>query len=115
MTWSSLAGLPIVARSESTRAKVGGTLKPEYRVQNRQRHGERVAEAVGMPLRGLDRRVTQQRGDAKGDQAGRHSIRSVLASLAEGATTAEILADFPTLSEDDVREDLPMPELPIKR
>ncbi len=80
-----------------------------------QRHGERVAEAVGMPLRGLDRRVTQQRGDAKGDQAGRHSIRSVLTSLAEGATTAEILADFPTLSEDDVREDLPMPELPIKR
>jgi len=50
----------------------------------------------------------------------------VLASLAEGATTAEILADFPTLSEDDVRaaiafaatsaqEDLPVPEWPIKR
>ena len=56
----------------------------------------------------------------------RVTLRSVLASLAEGATTAEILADFPTLSEDDVRaaiafaatsaqEDLPLPELPIKR
>jgi uncharacterized protein (DUF433 family) len=27
----------------------------------------------------------------------------VLASLAEGATTDEILADFPALSEEDVR------------
>ncbi len=56
----------------------------------------------------------------------RVTLRSVLASLAEGATTAEILADFPTLSEDDVRaaiafaatsaqEDLPVPEWPIKR
>ena len=56
----------------------------------------------------------------------RVTLRTVLASLAEGATTAEILADFPTLSEDDVRaaiafaatsaqEDLPLPELPIKR
>jgi len=50
----------------------------------------------------------------------------VLASLAEGAATAEILADFPTLSEEDVRaaiafaatsaqEDLPLTELPVKR
>jgi uncharacterized protein (DUF433 family) len=50
----------------------------------------------------------------------------VLASLAEGATTADILADFPTLSEEDVRaaiafaamsaqEDLPVAEAPIKR
>jgi hypothetical protein len=46
--------------------------------------------------------------------------------LAEGATTAEILADFPTLSEEDVRaaiaiaagsasEDMPLIETPIKR
>jgi uncharacterized protein (DUF433 family) len=46
--------------------------------------------------------------------------------LAEGATTPEILADFPTLAEEDVRaaiafaatsaqEDLPVSELPIKR
>ena len=56
----------------------------------------------------------------------RVTLRTVLASLAEGATTGEILADFPTLSEDDVRaaiafaaisaqEDLPLTESPIKR
>lgn len=56
----------------------------------------------------------------------RVTLRTVLASLAEGATTAEILADFPTLSEEDVRaaiafaatsaqEDLPLTELPIQR
>ena len=33
----------------------------------------------------------------------RVSLRTVLASLAEGATEAEILADFPTLSREDVR------------
>jgi uncharacterized protein (DUF433 family) len=33
----------------------------------------------------------------------RVTLRTVLASLAEGATTAEILADFPTLREEDVR------------
>jgi len=53
----------------------------------------------------------------------RVTLRSVLASLAEGASTHEILADFPTLVEEDVRaavafaaasaaEDLPMPEIP---
>ena len=56
----------------------------------------------------------------------RVTLKTVLASLAEGATTAEILADFPTLSEEDVRaaiafaaasaqEDLPLAEIPIKR
>ena len=56
----------------------------------------------------------------------RVTLRTVLASLAEGATTAEILADFPTLSDEDVRaaiafaaasaqEDLPVAELPLKR
>ncbi len=56
----------------------------------------------------------------------RVTLRTVLASLAEGATTAEILADFPTLTEDDVRaaiafaamsaqEDLPTAEVPVKR
>ena len=56
----------------------------------------------------------------------RVTLKTVLASLAEGATTAEILADFPTLSEEDVRaaiafaaassqEDLPSPETPVKR
>ena len=56
----------------------------------------------------------------------RVTLRTVLASLAEGATTVEILADFPTLTEDDVRatiafaatsaqEDLPIAEVPVKR
>ena len=30
-------------------------------------------------------------------------VRVILASLAEGATTAEILEDFPSLEEDDIR------------
>lgn len=56
----------------------------------------------------------------------RVTLKTVLASLAEGATIAEILADFPTLSEEDVRaaiafaaasaqEDLPLVETPVKR
>ena len=56
----------------------------------------------------------------------RVTLKTLLASLAEGATTAEILADFPTLAEEDVRaaiafaaasaqEDLPLPEIPVKR
>ena len=55
----------------------------------------------------------------------RVTLRTVLASLAEGATTAEILADFPTLCDEDVRaaiafaatsaqEDLPVAESPIR-
>ena len=53
----------------------------------------------------------------------RVTLRTVLASLAEGATVQEILEDFPTLTEDDVRaviafaaasaeEDLPAPGVP---
>ena len=53
----------------------------------------------------------------------RVTLRTVLASLAEGATVAEILQDFPTLNEDLVRaaivfaaasaqEDLPSPGVP---
>lgn len=53
----------------------------------------------------------------------RVTVRTVLASLAEGAWIDEILADFPTLTEEQVRaviafaaasaeEDLPMPSIP---
>ena len=53
----------------------------------------------------------------------RVTLRTVLASLAEGATVDEILSDFPTLTEEDVRaviafaaasteEDLPIPSTP---
>jgi len=50
-------------------------------------------------------------------------LRTILASLAEGDTTEEILADFPSLTKTDVKaviafaaasaeEDLPIPGLP---
>lgn len=53
----------------------------------------------------------------------RVTLRSVLASLAEGDSIGSILEDFPTLTEEDVRaaiafaaasagEDLPIPEIP---
>lgn len=53
----------------------------------------------------------------------RVTIRTILASLAEGASIEEILEDFPTLTEQDVRaviafaaasaeEDLPSPSVP---
>ena len=53
----------------------------------------------------------------------RVTLRTVLASLAEGASARDILADFPTLTEEDVRaviafaamsaeEDLPLPPIP---
>lgn len=53
----------------------------------------------------------------------RVTVRTVLASLAEGMSVDEIVADFPTLSSDAVRaviafaaisteEDLPIPALP---
>ncbi len=36
-------------------------------------------------------------------QGTRVTLRTVLASLAEGATIAGVLEDFPTLTEEDVR------------
>lgn len=53
----------------------------------------------------------------------RVTIRTVLASLAEGDSIESILDDFPTLTKEDVRaviafaaasaeEDLPVPEVP---
>jgi uncharacterized protein (DUF433 family) len=73
-------------------------------------------------------RIVRDQGVVSGEpvfKGTRVTLRTVLASLAEGATTAEILSDFPTLSEEDVRaaivfaatsaqEDLPLAELPIK-
>lgn len=54
----------------------------------------------------------------------RVTLRTVLASLAEGARIEEIIQDFPTLTEDDVRaviafaaisaeEDLPIQSTPV--
>jgi len=53
----------------------------------------------------------------------RVTLRTVLASLAEGADAGEIIRSFPALTRDDVRaaiafaataaeEDLPIPEIP---
>jgi uncharacterized protein (DUF433 family) len=53
----------------------------------------------------------------------RVTLRTVMASLADGETVEQIVASFPTLSEQQVRaaiafaaasvqEDLPLPELP---
>ena len=53
----------------------------------------------------------------------RVTLRTILASLAEGATVVEILEAFPSLTEEDVRaviafaaasaqEDMPVSELP---
>jgi uncharacterized protein (DUF433 family) len=53
----------------------------------------------------------------------RVTLRTILASLAEGASIDDLLADFPTLKEQDVRaaiafaaasatEDLPLKSLP---
>ncbi len=53
----------------------------------------------------------------------RVTLRTVLASLAEGDSQAEILADFPSLKPEDIKaaiafaaasagEDLPLPSLP---
>jgi uncharacterized protein (DUF433 family) len=50
-------------------------------------------------------------------------LRTILASLAEGASNEEILSDFPTLKEEDIRaiiafaaasveEDLPVTNIP---
>lgn len=67
-------------------------------------HGRRMAaeeQAMNYDER-IDRRPNLAGGEAviKGTRV---TLRTVLASLAEGATTADILADFPTLTEADVR------------
>lgn len=67
---------------------------------------------------GRDPKVAGGQAVIKGTRV---TLRTVLASLAEGATTEEILEDFPTLTEADVRaaiafaaasaqEDLPLAE-----
>lgn len=72
-----------------------------------------------------DRIVRDQRicGGQPVIEGTRVTLRTVLASLAEGATVQEILEDFPTLTEHDVlaviafaassaQEDLPLPGIP---
>ena len=80
-----------------------------------------------MPLNYQDRihRDPRVAGGEAAIRGTRVTLRTVLASLAEGATTAELLEDFPTLTEEDVRaaiafaaasaqEDLPLAEAPVR-
>lgn len=70
----------------------------------------------------------ERRQDVCGGQAvirgTRVPLRTILASLAEGATAHEIVSDFPTVSVDavqgviayaaaSVEEDLPVPAVPL--
>jgi uncharacterized protein (DUF433 family) len=81
-----------------------------------------------MPLNYHDRLVRDPKvvGGEAVFRGTRVTLRTVLASLAEGASIAEILADFPTLTEDDIRaaiafaaasaqEDLPVGDAHVKR
>jgi uncharacterized protein (DUF433 family) len=75
------------------------------------------------------RYIVQDPGICGGDPVVRSTrvpVRTVLASLAEGSTVAEILEDFPTLTEESVRaviafaaasaaEDLPTRSIPAVR
>ncbi|MCK6479475.1 MAG: DUF433 domain-containing protein [Planctomycetes bacterium] len=72
-------------------------------------------------------RIVRDPGICGGDPVFRGTrvpLRTVLASLAEGAGESEILAQFPTLKAEDVRaaiafaaasaqEDLPVPPMPL--
>src|ERR1700730_12470302 len=88
---------------------------------------ERQCATIGMTMNYRER-IVRDPGVVGGEpvlKGTRVTLRTVLASLAEGATTAEILADFPTLCDEDVRaaiafaatsaeEDLPVAESPIR-
>lgn len=78
---------------------------------NAKNHGERIVR---------DKAVCGGEPVFKGT---RITLRTVLASLADGDSVAEILADFPSLKVEDIQaaiafaaasaeEDLPVPEVP---
>jgi len=74
----------------------------------------------------LNGRIVRERGICNGEpvfKGTRVTLRTVLASLAEGETAENILADFPSLMAENVRaaiafaaasaeEDLPTPAVP---
>jgi uncharacterized protein (DUF433 family) len=76
-----------------------------------------------------DERIIRDKGICGGEpvfKGTRVTLRTVLASLAGGDSTEEILADFPSLKTEDVRaaiafaaasaeEDLPLPAVPHVR
>ncbi|PYU65851.1 MAG: hypothetical protein DMG70_33335 [Acidobacteria bacterium] len=77
-------------------------------------------------LKDYEERILRDRGICGGQpvfKGTRVTLRTVLASLAGGDSTEDILSDFPSLKADDVRaaipfaaasaeEDLPVPAVP---
>jgi uncharacterized protein (DUF433 family) len=77
-------------------------------------------------LRNYDERIIRDKGICGGEpvfKGTRVTLRTVLASLAGGDSTEDILSDFPTLKAEDVQaaiafaaasaeEDLPVPAVP---
>jgi uncharacterized protein (DUF433 family) len=77
-------------------------------------------------LRKHEERIVRDKGICGGEpvfRGTRVTLRTVLASLADGDSIQEILKDFPTLKAEDVQaaiafaaasaeEDLPVPEVP---
>jgi len=84
-----------------------------------------MAGPVGNP-RAYEDRIIRDKGICGGEpvfKGTRVTLRTVLASLADGDSEADILADFPSLKPEDVhaaiafaaasaQEDLPVPEVP---
>jgi len=80
-------------------------------------------------LRNNEERIIREKGICGGEpifKGTRVTLRTVLASLADGDSVEQILADFPTLKPEDVQaaiafaaasaeEDLPVPEVPHLR
>ena len=76
-----------------------------------------------------EERIIRDKGICGGEpvfKGTRVTLRTVLSSLADGDSVAEILADFPSLKPEDVQaaiafaaasaqEDLPVPEVPHVR
>ena len=89
--------------------------------------GGRIVKKIRVPTRDYRKRIVRDPAVCGGEpifKGTRVTLRTVLASFAEGATHEEILADFPTLAPEDVaaavafaavsaQEDLPVPELPL--
>jgi uncharacterized protein (DUF433 family) len=77
-------------------------------------------------LKNYEERIVRDKGICGGEpvfKGTRVTLRTVLASLADGDRVDEILADFPSLKAEDVQaaiafaaasaeEDLPVPEVP---
>lgn len=81
-----------------------------------------------MQLVKLQDKITRDPGICGGEpviKGTRVTLRTILASLAEGDTIEEILEDYPSITEDDIRsviafaaqsskEDLPVSEIPTQ-